>query len=167
MLYKKKTYRIDMDAANAALQNIFAACDEKPNTVPFDKLVLRQTARTKPFDTLLIILTIVLVLTILTPLPFLYFQPATDYSNIELSDYYTKDNKLYLQLDAGAHTIKFEEAYLVTPSGSIYEFVSYDAAKQSLCFPYVTMECNIYIPYDNDSVLHLQLTPTELKENRY
>ncbi len=73
MFYKKKTYQMDMDTANTALQNIFAACEKTPNTIPFDKLVLRQSAYTKPFDNLLIILTIALTLTILAPLPFLCF----------------------------------------------------------------------------------------------
>ena len=44
MFRKKKTYQMDIKSADTTLQNIFAACNETPNTVPFDKLLLRQKA---------------------------------------------------------------------------------------------------------------------------
>lgn len=40
---------MNIDSANAALQNIFAACDQKPNTMPFDTILLRQQANTRSY----------------------------------------------------------------------------------------------------------------------
>lgn len=166
MFYKKKTYQIDMETANVALQNVFVACQETPNTIPFDKLVLRQKARTQKYDNLLVIIIIIIALTILAPLPFLRFKAYLDYSPIVLKEHYVDGNKLYLELDTGNHTIKYEEAYLLSSGGNIYEIVSYNSNSYSLCFPYITKECNIYIPYDEDSLLHLSLTPTDSKETK-
>ena len=44
----KKTYQMNIDKANDTLQNVFAACNKAPNTIPFDKLVLQQAAHTRP-----------------------------------------------------------------------------------------------------------------------
>lgn len=164
MSFKKKTYQIDKETANTALQNVFAACHETPNTIPFDKLVLREKAHTQKYDNLLIIIIIIIALTILAPLPFLGFKEYSAYSPIVLTKHYVAGNKLYLELDTGNHTINYEEAYLLSSGGNIYEIVSYDSTSYSLCFPYISKECNIYIPYDEDSLLHLSLTPTDLME---
>ena len=40
---------MDIKQAGETLQNIFAACEQEPNKVPFDKIVLRQKANTKMF----------------------------------------------------------------------------------------------------------------------
>lgn len=164
MFRKKKTYQMDMKSADTALQNIFAACEQTPNSIPFDKLVLRQQARTQFFNVLLVIISIAMVLTILSPLPFLAFKETTTYSPVVLKEHYVKGDKLHLILDSGNHNIKYEEAYLISPGGNVYEIASYDSKTYTLCFPYTTQECNIYIPYDTDSILHLLLTPNNLKE---
>ena len=39
---------MDIKQAGETLQNIFAACEQEPNKVPFDKIVLRQKANTYP-----------------------------------------------------------------------------------------------------------------------
>ena len=165
MFHKKKTYHMDMKSADTTLQNVFAACDQTPNSIPFDKLVLRQKARTKTFDILLIIISLVVILTILAPLPFLCFKESTVSSYLELNEHYVVGNKLYLVLDTNDQTIKYEEAYLLSPSGDLYEIISYDSQNHTLCFPYIAQECNIYIPYGQDSILHLLLTPNTTKEN--
>ena len=165
MFHKKKTYYMDIKSADTALQNIFAACDRTPNSVPFDKLVLRQQARTKAYDVLLWVIALIITATILSPLAFTGFQMPTDSSPIALINHYIKNDKLYVIMDTGNHTIRYEEAYITSYSGSIYEVVSYDLKTRSLCFPYIPQGCNLYIPYDDDSLLELPLTPNTLKEN--
>ena len=156
---------MDMKSADTALQNVFAACDQTPSSIPFDKLILRQKARTKAFDVLLIVIALIVTLTILAPLPFLCFKETSVSSSIELAEHYIEGNKLYLMLDTQNQTIKYEEAYLLSPGGDVYEIISYDSKNHTLCFPYIAQECNIYIPYGEDSLLHLLLTPTTSKEN--
>ncbi len=159
MFRKKKTYHMDIKSADNTLQNIFAACNETPNTVPFDKLLLRQKAHTRDYDILLKIITVVIILTLLSPLPFLAFRQTVNYSPIILERHYVANDKLHLVLDTGNHKIKYEESYLVSATGTVYEVVSYDDNAHSLCFPYVPYECNIYIPYGDDLLLHLLISP--------
>ncbi|MBQ7776051.1 MAG: hypothetical protein IJ379_09020 [Lachnospiraceae bacterium] len=165
MFHKKKTYYMDIKSADTALQKIFAACDRTPNSVPFDKLVLRQQARTKAYDVLLWVIALIITVTILSPLAFVGFQTPADSRSIALINHYVKNDKLYVIMDTGNHTIRYDEAYITSYSGSIYEVVSYDSKTRSLCFPYISQGCKLYIPYDNDSLLELALTPNTLKEN--
>lgn len=67
---KKKQYDIDMKTANQTLQNVFAACNQEPNTIPFEKIVLRQKARTLSMHICMWLSLIFLILTLLTPLCF-------------------------------------------------------------------------------------------------
>ena len=160
MFRKKKTYQMDIKSADTTLQNIFAACNETPNTVPFDKLLLRQKAHTRNYDILLAIIALIIFITLLAPLPFLAFREHVNYSPVILEEHYVSNDRLHLVLDTGNHEIKYEEAYLVSATGTVYEIVSYDDSAHSLCFPYVPYECNIYIPYGNDLQLHLLISPT-------
>ena len=160
MFRKKKTYQMDIKSADTTLQNIFAACNETPNTVPFDKLLLRQKAHTRNYDILLAIIALIIFITLLAPLPFLAFRETVNYSPVILEEHYVSNDRLHLVLDTGNHEIKYEEAYLVSATGTVYEIVSYDDRAHSLCFPYVPYECNIYIPYGNDLQLHLLISPT-------
>ncbi len=160
MFRKKKTYQMDIKSADTTLQNIFAACNETPNTVPFDKLLLRQKAHTRNYDILLAIIALIIFITLLAPLPFLAFRETVNYSPVILEEHYVSNDRLHLVLDTGNQEIKYEEAYLVSATGTVYEIVSYDDSAHSLCFPYVPYECNIYIPYGNDLQLHLLISPT-------
>ena len=65
---KNKIYKMDPGQANSALQNIFAACDQTPNTIPFDKLLLRQKLNTRKYDILLCVIALALFFTFLSPL---------------------------------------------------------------------------------------------------
>lgn len=156
MFPSKKTYQMNLSDADATLQNVFAACNQAPNTIPIDRLLIRQASKTKTFDITLKITCWLLVLTLLSPLPFLFFIQQTANLPIILKESYITDNKLYLVLDSNNHIIKFEEAYLVSPGGSIYEIVSFDKETLTLCFPHIAPDCCIYIPYDTDSLLCLQ-----------
>lgn len=157
MFFRKKEYQMNPKDADATLQSVFAACNKTPNTIPFDKLVLQQSAHTKPFNNLLQMIVIVMFFTLLCPLAFIRLPQPIDAAPIVLSRQYVEANKLYLILEPGNHVIHYEEAYLVSPGGTIYEIVSYDTQTQTLCFPNVAPNCSIYIPYDSNQTLHLQL----------
>ena len=152
---------MDMDMANATLQNILAACDQAPNTIPFDKLVLRQKLNTGVYNRLLMITAVILILTFLSPLtvvPVAEMLAKNDSSTPVLLDNYVKEDMLYLEL-SGEHII-FTEAYLETADGKQYFALSYDASHNIICFPYFgESESNIYIPVENQSTLHFLVTP--------
>lgn len=68
MLYKKqKKYEINIDRANDILQNVFAAESKTPNTIPFDKLVLRAKPDTRRYDIPLCLAVLLLILTLISP----------------------------------------------------------------------------------------------------
>lgn len=159
MFLMKKTYQMNTEEANIALQNIFSACNVSPDTIPFDKILLQQSAHTKTYNILLQIITITLCLTLCLPFVFIFFKQPVNTSPIILKEQYIENDKLYLILDFGNHTIKYEEAYLVSPGGTIYEIVSYNIQEQTLCFPNIVPDCSVYIPYDENQVLHMQLDP--------
>uniref|UniRef100_UPI004055BBF1 hypothetical protein n=1 Tax=Acetatifactor sp. TaxID=1872090 RepID=UPI004055BBF1 len=159
---KKNTYQMDIDRANSTLQNIFAACDQAPNTIPFDKLVLRQKVNTRIYNRLLVITAAVFLLTFLSPLIIVPVSNMMEHllapTPVVLLNDYREGDILYLQL-AGDH-ILYEEAYLETISGERYYAVSYDAAKQLIAFPYIEdSEANIYIPIKDNEPLHFLLSP--------
>lgn len=165
MLFRKnKKYQMDMDAANAALQNILAACDKAPNTIPFDKLVLRQKANTKVYNTLLIITAIILLITFLSPLTIVpiatYTEKLLAPEPATLVNDYVQDNILYLEFSGD--NILYEDCYMETSAGEQFSPSSYDSGQGLICFPFdSSQEVNIYIPVKDNATLHFLLTPEE------
>jgi hypothetical protein len=68
LFHKRKKYTIDTALADATLQNIFEECHRTPNTIPFDKLLLRQKAATKKYNILLAWTAVILALTAVLPI---------------------------------------------------------------------------------------------------
>lgn len=159
---KKKKYEMDIDRANSTLQNIFAACDQAPNTIPFDKLLLRQKVNTQIYNRLLTVTAVILLLTFLCPL---IIVPASNMMDglftptpVVLLNDYLEDDTLYLQL--AGDNILYEEAYLETLDGEKLYAITYDAGKQIIGFPYIEeSESNLYIPIKGSEPLHLLLSP--------
>lgn len=160
--FKRKTYQMDIKKADSALQNIFAACNQSPNTIPFDKLVLRRKANTRIYNRLLTVTAVILLFTFLSPF---YIVPLSHVTEkllkpepVVLLDDYLEDGILYLQL--GGDNILYGEAYLETPEGQKISAIVYDTRKQLIGFPFLEEgESNIYIPIKNSEPLHFLLTP--------
>ncbi|MCH5276083.1 MAG: hypothetical protein J1E65_09590 [Lachnospiraceae bacterium] len=68
MIFKRKKYHMNVEQADATLQKVFAACEQSPNSTSFDKLLLRRQLNTRILDNMLLLTTIILVLTFLSPL---------------------------------------------------------------------------------------------------
>lgn len=164
MLFKKKAkYEMDMELANATLQNILAACDKAPNTIPFDKLILRQKFNSRVYTSPIIAVIIMLVLTLSAPL---LIVPVSKYigqhfppeETLLIADY-VEDNILYLKF-AGSRSILYHKAYLETLDDQIVNSISYDIKEGIICFPYYDhTESNVYIPLYNGETLHLLISP--------
>ncbi len=159
---KKKIYQMDMEQANAMLQNIFAACDQTPNTIPFDKLVLRRKLNTAKYTRWIVITAVSLLLTFFSPLAIVPASEKLDQlftpEPVELVSDYCENNILYLELSHG--NILYQEAYIETLDGKKEYCISFDKESCTIAFPYITeSECNIYIPVKNNAPLHLLFTP--------
>lgn len=159
---KKKKYEMNIDAADSILQQVFAASDRLPNSVPFDKLVLREKLNTRFYDRAMAAFALTLLLTFLSPLVIVPLAELLDTKAgseaVRLVDDYIAEGCLYLQLEGDA--VLYEDAYLETTDGKRYPVISYDAGSGILCFPYIeTTEANIYIPIEGASDFHLLLSP--------
>lgn len=162
LFHKKNKYEINIETANAALQNVFSACDKVPNSIPFDKLLLREKLNTRLYDRILILLSVLLLLTFLSPLAVVPVSEFLDSrfapEKVLLEDDYVEDGVLYIRLTGD--NILFDEAYLEMPDGTVIPVLSYDKNSQTLCFPFITeAETNIYIPVKDNTPLHLLLSP--------
>jgi len=159
---KKNTYQMDINQANSTLQNVFAACDQAPNTIPFDKIILRQKANTKIYNRLITVTAVILLLTFLSPLVIVpvanLIEHITVPAPVVLLNDYVEDNILYLQFEGD--NILYEEAYVEEINGKRHYAVTYDTKKQLIGFPYIReIEFNIYIPIKDSEPLHLLLSP--------
>lgn len=162
MFYRKKKYEMDMNTANTALQNILSACDQAPNTIPFDKILLRQKVNLRVYNRLLILTAFVFLLTFLSPLSIVpaarYVEQLIAPTPAELVMDYMENDILYLQFTGD--NILYQEAYLQLPDGEIQSALSFDSKEQIISFPYFAdTEVNIYIPVKDSEPMHFLITP--------
>lgn len=150
---------MDLRQADDTLQTIFAACKQPPNTIPFDKLVLRQKLNTRVYDRLLFFTGLLLLCTILAPLA---VKPAArlfgaGFSAPAFVSDRLVDDILYLSFTGDG--ILYEQAYMKTADGVIQMPVSYDKEAGTICFKYRNTEADIYIPIENAPEIHLFFSP--------
>lgn len=159
--HKKKRYSMDLKQADSTLQNIFAACDRKPNVISFDKLRLRQKLNTRVYNRLLLLTGLVLLLTFFSPFA---VSPVTELLAGEngqpvalVSDSMEGD---LLTLTLSGSGILFDQAYQELPDGSVEAALSYDKKAKTISFSYhEEITVNIYIPVTDQSPLHLVVSP--------
>jgi len=161
-----QTYTMDVNTANETLQNVFLACNQPPNTVPFDKLLLRRKLNTRHYTICICIILLFLVLTFLSPFVFMHHSVSKIvtvngyHSSIIVVDHYLK--KDYFCLVLSGKGIDYADAYLTDSSGQKMSPSSFDVLKGHIVFPYDGKEVQIYIPSDDGTTLHLLLSPQDL-----
>lgn len=160
MLFKsRKKYRMNMEQANATLQNVFAACNQTPNTIPFDKLVLRKKLNTRVYNRMIVLTALLLFITFLAPLAvapvsvFLSRQPE----KVTLLSDSIENGVICLTLSGDG--ILYTEAYQETADGIKEAPLSYDKDTGTIYFTYYETATNIYIPIENAPTFHLLLSP--------
>ncbi len=165
MFYNKvPKYQMNQEVANKALQNILNSCNHSPNTIPFDRLILRQKLNTRIYDRILHIIRILLVLTFISPLMIVPVSNVTASflapKPVEILGNYIKDDRIYFKLTGD--NILYEDAYMITENGEEYPALSYDRQQNQICFPYYTnQEINFYIPIKDSSTIQLMLSPIQ------
>ncbi len=164
MKYQKKNFSINQKAASQALQNVLAACDKTPATIPFDKLLLRSKLNTRIYNRLITITVVLLIITFLSPLAVApmnaFFNKNRDFSKVVVESDYVSNDILYLTLIG--NDIMYDRAYQIMEDGTKEDPVSFQIKSQQICFIYHSdQEVNIFIPYGNDQTLHLLVSPEE------
>lgn len=161
MFFKKK-YNMDMNTANQTLQNVFAACNQQPNTIPFDKLMLKGLAQTALVSACKWIAAAFLVLVLVSPLAF----QSSDFSvsskgfreSIAITDHQLYADEFKMVLNGS--DIDYNNIYAKKPDGTFVFPSSINVANDTLIvtIPYEGVSLNIYIPDKNGKVLQAILS---------
>jgi len=158
---KKNKYSMDMEIANQTLQNVFAACDAPPNTVPFDKLVLRQRAHTRILCYAKWVCFLCLILILIEPLAFQGFpsrlHTTEKINHIRIEKHYIQDHKFHIYLEGT--DLNLAGSYITSTDGTVYPPDCFDNATGEIVFPYPGGEINIFISQGKDEYLQIVLTP--------
>lgn len=152
MLRKKKTPKLNISEANSTLQNVFEACEIPPNTIPFDKILLRQRANTRFFKTCIFICVAWIAFMLLIPIPFLMIDrqinPPASRAEILILDDYMENDILYMELST---CVNSQKCYLTLPDGSKVNPISYDGLEKLIAFPYYHDEVSIYLESEKNT----------------
>ena len=160
MFRKQKPIELDIELADATLQNIFEACDLPPNTIPFDKIVLRQKVNTVYLQTCIFFCIRLLIMTLLAPLPFIlinhYNQKQPTNYTLSIENDYLKDDIIYFKLSVAVDP---DVSHLIMADGSTIKPVSYDSLTKTIAFPYPDSEASIYLETPEESSAVILVTP--------
>lgn len=153
-------YELNLETADAAFQNILAACDRSPNAIPSGKLALQQKPNTRLYDRLLILTAALLILTFLLPLGIVPMAKLLDRRGtpepVALLNDYVENGFLYLELSGD--NILYEEAWMTSLDDEIISGI-YDESTGLISFPFPNSgEYNIFIPVKNSDPFQLLLT---------
>ncbi|MFT3984939.1 MAG: hypothetical protein QM697_13610 [Lachnospiraceae bacterium] len=159
MFFKKK-YSMDRNTANQTLQNVFAACNQPPNTIPFDKLVLKGLAQTALVKVCKWSAFCFLLLVLLAPLAFQNSEFTVSSKGfgqrIAIENHRLYADHFIMQLSGGS--IDYENIYAKKPDGTVVFPVSADPDSGSVVIPYDGNSLNIYIPDNSGNVLQALLS---------
>ena len=160
MFQKKKSIQLDIELADATLQSIFEACDLSPNSIPFDKIVLRQKVETIYFNTCILFCIPFLLVTLLAPIPFLLInhhnQKQAASNSIRIEKDYLDEDIIYFKLSVAVDP---NACHLILSDGSFIEPMSYDNLTKTIAFPYPDTEASIYMETPNDVSAVVLVTP--------
>ena len=159
---KKNTYNYELDAvnANAVLQNVFAASHRQPNTIPFDKLVLRQPVDEHKFTRSIRLCAVLLIVTLLAPLAVIPITRALAPRDIVLVSDEVQGNILRLGFDGDG--LYYDNAYIYTTDYGVEYAVAYNPDTKTIDFPYHSGETtNIYIRSTEGNLIHFLLIPED------
>ncbi len=159
---KQKNYELDAVNANAVLQNVFAASHRQPNTIPFDKLVLRAPVNEKKFNIAIYHAIALLIVTLLLPVAVIPFTRAIAPKQIVLVSDEVQDNILRLGFEGDG--IEYRDAYIYTIAHGVEYALAYNPDTKTIDFPYHPSETiNIYVRSLDGNLVHFLLIPEELK----
>ena len=161
MFRRNKTYSINRKAANEALQNVFAACDQTPNTQSLDALLFKNIANTTLVKTGKWLSVGLLVLILLSPTVFYLAgqnaQKAPHKTDITITDHYLdKENERFVMILSGTN-IDYDGIYAKKEDGSLLFPVETDP-DGVVKFHFESGTLNIFIPDTEGGVVQAVLS---------
>lgn len=161
MFRKNKIYSINKKAANETLQNVFAACEQTPNTQSLDALLFKNIANTTLVKFGKWMSVALLVLILLCPLVFYMAGRQTQVrphkADIAVTSHYMdEENGLFVMELAGSN-IDYDGIYAKTMDGSVIRPMETDV-NGTVKFHFTSGTLNIFIPDTEGGVVQAVLS---------
>ncbi len=161
MFRRNKIYSINRKAANEALQNVFAACEQTPNTQSLDALLFKNIANTTLVKTGKWLSIALLLLVLLSPLAFYYSQDdkkTSDHrTDITVTEHYLDSENGYFVMVLSGTDIYYEGIYAKKEDGSVIRPVETDA-DGTVKFRFESGTLNIFIPDTEGGIVQAVLS---------
>ena len=161
MFRRNKVYSINKKAANETLQNVFAACEQTPNTQSLDALLFKNIANTTLVKTGKWIAIALLVLILLSPLVF--YQAAKEAKtrphkpDITVTEHYLDEENECFVFRLSGSDIYYEGIYARSGDGTVvYPIETLDDGTVKFHFTKGTL--NIYIPDTEGGIVQAVLS---------
>lgn len=161
MARKNQPNRISVSQADATLQNVFSACNTRPNTIPISKFVLQQKVYKAYFKTSLFLCFFLIIATMLAPLPFIMTNNqshpnAAAQESISIISDYVEDDVIYLEISS---PLSLEQCYMIMPDQTQQPPISYDESSRTIAFPYAELNVSIYVVDENGHSATIIISP--------
>lgn len=157
---KNKTYSIDKKSANETLKNVFAACDQTPNTLSFDYILFKNIANTKMVKVAKWCSLLLLLLIIISPLAFRNSEGnhTAKRSSVSVESHYIDDEKQCFVMKLSGEGVDYFGIYAKDEKGEIYVPLQVDEDNRTVFIPFTDGTINIYIPNEDGSVVQAVLS---------
>ena len=161
MFRRNRIYSINRKAANEALQNVFAACDQTPNTQSLDVLLFKNIANTTLVKTGKWLSVALLVLILFSPTVFYMAgknsQKEPHKTDITVTNHYLdKENDCFV-MELKGTGIDYDGIYAKKDDGSLVYPMSVDPAGV-VKFHFESGTLNIFIPDTEGGIVQAVLS---------
>ncbi|MBR6159001.1 MAG: hypothetical protein IKQ40_01770 [Lachnospiraceae bacterium] len=161
MFRRNKIYSINKKAANEALQNVFAACEQTPNTQSLDALLFKNIANTTLVKAGKWMSVALLVLILLSPTVFYYAgQKAASEphkTDITVTDHYLDTENGYFVMEIDGSNIDYSGIYAKAEGGSVIYPAEIDESG-IVKFRFESGTLNIFIPDTEGGIVQAVLS---------
>ena len=161
MFRRNRIYSINKNAANEALQNVFAACDQTPNTQSLDVLLLKNIANTTLVKSGKWMSAVLLVLILLCPLVFYWegrsVPETTHKADITVTDHYMDEDNGCFVMKLSGSDIDYNGIYARKDDGTVVYPIEADT-DGTVRFRFESGTLNIFIPDTEGGIVQAVLS---------
>lgn len=157
---RTKKYSFDKKAAEATLQNVFAACDTKPNETSFDTIFTRNLVGATVVRVGIYVSIALLIFLILSPMAFINdsfkVSGAVVMSDITVAEHHLYEDRFEMILNGNG--VEYGGIYCKKADGSVVIPLRSDPLTCTVEIPFDGDPLNIYIPCSDGKVVQAILS---------
>ena len=161
MFRRNKVYSIDKKAANETLQNVFAACEQTPNTRSLDALLFKNIANTTLVKTGKWIAIALLVLILLSPFVFYVAGKQAELkphqTDIIITEHYLDEENECFVFRLSGSNIYYDGIYAKSGDGSVIKPLE-TQDDGTVKFHFTEGTLNIFIPDTEGGIVQAVLS---------